>query len=56
MSQPYNVRRTLARLRLQRMAMRREGKLLTQGHRITPSAATDVRATWAKHGWEPVRG
>lgn len=44
-------RRTLARLRLVRMAMRAEGKLLTQGWPITPSANTDVRRVWDRYGW-----
>lgn len=49
-------RRTLARLRACRMAMRRAGiGLAIDGARVTPAAKTDVRRTWKRHGWRPGR-
>jgi len=46
-------RRLLARLRLVRMDMRREGKLLLTGYRVTSSAHTDVARTWARYDYTP---
>ena len=46
-------RRTLARLRLCRMKMRRQGKLFTQGYR--PPHGHDVERIWKAHGWRPSR-
>jgi len=43
------VRRTLARLRLQRWRMRHLGiPLALEGAAITSAAATDVRRTWRR--------
>ena len=44
-------RRTLARLRLCRMGLRRSGKLALGGY--TPPRGADVQATWRRHGWLP---
>lgn len=45
-------RRTLARLRLVRMVMRREGKLALQGRPVN-LRATDVQQTWRARNWTP---
>ena len=43
------INRTLARLRLCRMQMRRKGMLVLQGKRtFTDSAHTDIRKTFAR--------
>ena len=47
------TRRTLARLRLVRMDMRRENKLALQGRAITCAASTDVAKTWRLYDWAP---
>lgn len=48
------TRRTLARLRLARMHLRRQGKLTLAGAPVT-WRETDVRATWMRAGWKPGR-
>lgn len=48
-------RRTLARLRAVRMAMRRAGKLATQGRPLTSAAKTDVRKTFRRIAREQER-
>jgi hypothetical protein len=45
------VRRTLARLRLTRMAMKRAGRYMPGGYR--KAVETDVTLTWARYGWRP---
>ena len=46
------VRRTLARLRLVRMEMRREGKLALQGKPVNLREA-DVQKLWRLYDWTP---
>jgi hypothetical protein len=47
------VRKTLAKLRLQRWRMRAAGiPLAIEGAALTPAAHTDVRHTWRRHGWK----
>lgn len=50
---PIATRRTLARLRLVRMEMRREGRLVLQGKAVTSAASTDVAKVWAAYGYTP---
>lgn len=47
------VNHTLARLRLCRMRMRREGKLLLTGYTPTRGSTVDVSQTWRRYGWRP---
>ena len=47
------TRRTLARLRLVRMELKREGKHVLQGRAITCAASTDVAKTWRLYDWAP---
>jgi len=53
MTRTNDVRRTLARLRLVRMRMRRQGALVLQGRPVSNAACTDVQLTWFAHGWRP---
>lgn len=53
MSQGLATRKTLARLRLCRMHMRKEGKLVLQGKQVTNAASTDIRKTWAMYDYTP---
>jgi hypothetical protein len=46
-------RRTLARLRLCRMRLRRAGRLRAAGY--VPPQGSDPRVVWAAAGWEPSR-
>lgn len=46
-------RRALARLRLCRMAMRRQGKLYAAGYE--PPAGSSVQRLWREAGWRPSR-
>lgn len=46
------VRRTLARLRLCRMQMRRQGTLALVGAPVNLRVA-DVAQTWKRYGWMP---
>jgi hypothetical protein len=50
-------RKILARLRLRRWQMRREGiRLAMDGAPVTPASKTDVRITWKRHGWRRPAG
>lgn len=50
MDEHKRTRRVLARLRMCRMQMRREGKLALQGKPVNLKAA-NVRKTWELYGW-----
>jgi hypothetical protein len=46
-----STHRTLARLRLCRMAMKRSGKYMPNTY--VAAAGTDVQRTWRRAGWTP---
>lgn len=49
-------RKTLAKLRAARFRMRALGiARCTEDAPLTVAAKTDVRLTWARHGWKPVK-